>query len=106
MTVTTGSGSAVTATTIYSNRINATTAIGSTITTTPKNIYECYSENYIGVYCNLSSDACAMSQPCLNAATCFPNNTIPAGYICQCQTGFTGYNCQNNENACFEGACW
>jgi hypothetical protein len=47
-----------------------------------------------------------MSQPCLNAATCFPNNTLPYGYLCDCQTGYTGYDCQYDDRACMENTCW
>jgi hypothetical protein len=70
-------------------------------------MYYCLTDSYIGTYCNVSSDACAMSQPCFNAATCFPNNTLPYGYRCQCQPGYTGYNCEYDTNACMVmNTCW
>ncbi|CAF0794318.1 unnamed protein product [Adineta steineri] len=47
-----------------------------------------------------------MSQPCLNAATCFPDATVPLGYICGCQTGYTGSTCQNDERICKDDTCW
>lgn len=73
---------------------------------TPTNIYWCPSEDYIGTHCNTSADACAMSQPCQNAATCFPNNTLPYGYRCNCHEGYSGYNCENDERVCTENTCW
>ncbi|CAF1158716.1 unnamed protein product [Adineta steineri] len=47
-----------------------------------------------------------MSQPCLNAATCFPDATVPLGYRCGCQTGFTGSTCENDERICKDNTCW
>ena len=74
--------------------------------TTLRNLYNCPNGSYIGVYCNISSDACAMSEPCYNAALCFPNNTIPLGYYCQCPSDFAGYNCEYDERACKDSTCW
>jgi len=76
----------------------------STSTTTANPFY-CPGDT-IGSYCNITSNACAMSQPCLNAATCYPNNQLPLGYECQCQSGYTGENCQNDERICKENTCW
>ncbi|CAF4289609.1 unnamed protein product [Rotaria sp. Silwood2] len=75
-------------------------------TTTDKNTYSCQDNSYIGTYCNVSSDACAMSQPCENAATCIPNNTLSLGYYCQCQSDYEGYNCQYDNRVCMESTCW
>ncbi|CAF0966026.1 unnamed protein product [Adineta steineri] len=83
-----------------------TTITTALSTTTPQNTYACDDSSYIGAYCNISSDACAMSQPCQNAATCFPNNTLPLEYFCKCAPDYTGYNCEIDENACQAGTCW
>ena len=82
-----------------------TTASNITTTTSASAIYDCLS-GHIGIYCNISSDACAMSQPCQNAATCFPNNTLPLGYYCVCRTGYAGYNCEWDIRPCREDTCW
>ncbi|CAF4794037.1 unnamed protein product [Rotaria sp. Silwood1] len=81
----------------------------STITETSKQItkensYDC-PEDTIGSSCNISSDACSMLQPCLNAATCFPNNTLSLKYHCQCQSGYTGRDCENDQRICRENTC-
>ncbi|CAF1317461.1 unnamed protein product [Rotaria sp. Silwood1] len=99
-----------TSTTTTSARIlsSSTTTVSTTTvsTITDGNIYSCADNSYIGTYCNISSDACVMSQPCENAATCFPNNTLPLGYSCQCRSGFEGYNCEYDNRACMETTCW
>ncbi|CAF0946542.1 unnamed protein product [Rotaria sordida] len=90
-----------------SSTTTTTTTTTITTTTTPnENIYSCPNNSYIGSYCNISSDACTVSQPCENAATCFPNNSVPYGYYCHCQTGYEGYNCQYDNRACMETTCW
>jgi hypothetical protein len=47
-----------------------------------------------------------MSQPCLNSATCYLNNILPSGYQCECQSGYSGTNCQNDQRICKENTCW
>ncbi len=49
-----------------------------------------------------------MSQPCLNAATCYSNNILPWGYKCQCQcqTGYAKQNYQNDERICKDNTYW
>ncbi len=54
----------------------------------------------IGASCNLSSDPCAMSQPCLNLAKCYPNISLPLGYLCSCVAGFEGVHCEIDNRAC------
>jgi hypothetical protein len=89
-------------TSMSNSTTTTTTAIG---TTTAGSIYQC-SSDYIGTYCNMSSDACAMSDPCLNDATCYPNKTFPYDYYCACQLGYIGYNCEYDERSCQENTCW
>lgn len=76
-----------------------------TISTSTANPYECPGDS-IGTHCNITSDPCAMAQPCLNDATCFENRNISLGYECNCQDGFTGENCQNDHRICKEDTCW
>jgi len=54
----------------------------------------------LGTSCNMSSDPCSMSQPCLNLATCHINASLPLGYICSCVSGFSGVNCQIDQRSC------
>ena len=84
--------------------ITTTTAVTDS-STSATGMFNCQT-SYIGTHCNISSDACAMSQPCQNAATCFPNNTLPSGYYCACRTGYAGYDCQWDIRACREDTCW
>ncbi|XP_022241819.1 delta and Notch-like epidermal growth factor-related receptor [Limulus polyphemus] len=42
------------------------------------------------------------SQPCLNNATCWGNQTA---YSCGCQPGFTGKKCEININECLSNPC-
>ena len=111
-TIANGNSSSSTTTISNSNSTSATTfasfSNANTTTTagTARDIYNCLSEDYIGTYCNISSDACAMSKPCRNAATCLPNKTLPYGYRCNCKTGYSGDNCEYDERACKENTCW
>jgi len=89
---------------VSTSTLSTTTRNISTSTAT-ENPFYCPADT-IGSYCNITSDACAMSQPCLNAATCYPNNTLSLGYECQCQSGYTGQNCQNDERICKQNTCW
>ncbi|CAF1017747.1 unnamed protein product [Didymodactylos carnosus] len=76
-----------------------------TTTTNPYFVSNCNSSG-IGPNCNISTDACTMSHPCQNDASCFPNNTLPLYYTCNCIYGYTGYDCQNDERPCKENTCW
>ena len=53
-----------------------------------------------------------MADPCLNAAICRPNETLPLGYVCDCRTGFFGESCETDARVCraastclFGGSC-
>ncbi|CAF4129567.1 unnamed protein product, partial [Adineta steineri] len=95
-----------TTTTTTTTSSSSTTSSTSVTTTTPvPPAFYCPGTN-IGAYCNVTSDACSMSQPCLNAATCFSDLTVPVGYRCGCQTGYTGSTCQNDERICKDDTCW
>ncbi|CAF1414561.1 unnamed protein product [Didymodactylos carnosus] len=83
-----------------------TTVLSTISTTTTQNFQGTCDGDFIGPYCNVSSDACAMSQPCQNAATCYPNNTLPLRYVCTCVNGYVGYDCQYDIRACKENTCW
>ncbi|CAF1140868.1 unnamed protein product [Adineta steineri] len=54
----------------------------------------------LGTSCNISSDPCAMTQPCLNSATCHTNASALLGYICACVTGYSGTNCEYDVPSC------
>ena len=46
------------------------------------------------------ADPCTMTQPCLNLAQCYPNATLPLGYLCSCVFGFEGVHCEIDNRAC------
>ncbi|XP_036418993.1 protein crumbs homolog 2a [Colossoma macropomum] len=70
-----------------------------------------------GLNCEVDVDDCADS-PCENGGECFeksdPTNwdtewtfsyATAAGYVCQCQPGYTGENCSVNINECVSEPC-
>jgi hypothetical protein len=59
-----------------------------------------------GVYCNISSEVCDITNPCYNQAICYSNKTLSLGYYCQCVSGFSGYNCEYDNRVCTENTCW
>ncbi|CAF2539151.1 unnamed protein product [Rotaria sp. Silwood2] len=61
------------------------------------------SNGAIGMSCNITSDKCAMTQPCMNLATCYPNVSLPLGYVCSCVLGYSGVNCDVDERVCRGG---
>ncbi|CAF3807786.1 unnamed protein product [Rotaria magnacalcarata] len=95
-----------TTTTTTTTTTRATNTASTTTTTGYKNLFSCPNDSYIGTYCNISSDVCTVAQPCENGGTCFPNDTLLDGHYCECLTGYKGYNCENNEQACTESKCW
>ena len=56
---------------------------------------------YQGPLCADREDAC-LSQPCQQGGTCLtaPLSSSQPGYQCQCPSGFTGDNCQQEDLAC------
>ena len=68
-------------------------------------VYRC-PDGSLGMNCNIASDPCTMSKPCLNDATCFPNELLSLGYRCQCQERFSGDLCEIDERPCQEKTCW
>ncbi|CAF2035575.1 unnamed protein product [Rotaria magnacalcarata] len=105
-TTTTTTVIADTTTTTTTTTTRATNTASTTTTTGYKNLFSCQNDSYIGTYCNISSDVCTVAQPCENGGTCFPNDTLLDGHYCECLTGYKGYNCENNEQACTESKCW
>jgi hypothetical protein len=59
-----------------------------------------------GINCNSSESVCAMSQPCLNSGICIENSTNQQGYTCECQWGFNGSNCQDDQRPCKSYTCF
>ncbi|CAF0764349.1 unnamed protein product [Adineta ricciae] len=86
----------ITTTTTQSNNITTTTV---TSTGSAFIISKCANQT-LGPSCNVSSSICNMAQPCLNLATCFPNTSMPLGYVCTCQVGYTGANCEIDNTSC------
>jgi hypothetical protein len=68
-------------------------------------INNCASGSF-GINCSSSENICEMSKPCLNSGTCIENDTIQQGYSCQCQWGFNGSNCQDDQRPCKPYTCF
>ena len=49
---------------------------------------------------------CDMLQPCQNDGTCNNTNITTNGYICFCQSGFQGTQCQDDYRPCQPNTCW
>lgn len=57
----------------------------------------------IGPYCNISTDLCLMTQPCLNNGTCL---TVNSSFICSClPSKFSGINCEIDIRPCKSYTC-
>ena len=55
---------------------------------------------------DMTKTPCDMLQPCQNDGTCNNANTTRNSYICLCQTGFHGAQCQNDGRPCKPDTCW
>ncbi|UJR25992.1 hypothetical protein I4U23_007339 [Adineta vaga] len=66
----------------------------------------CTEANQIGSFCNISSVPCDLAKPCQNQGICTNNLSISHGYICACQSGFNGTNCELNIGLCQMTTCW
>ncbi|UJR32304.1 hypothetical protein I4U23_019768 [Adineta vaga] len=88
----------------------ATTAEPTEQTTTVMKLilpsYQCPDENYMGIYCNVTNDICAIYEPCENYGICISNKSLPLEYSCQCLSDeYSGYNCENDNRLCKNGTC-
>jgi len=88
-------------TTIIDSNIDVSTSTTSQSTS----LYTCADGSY-GVNCNISSNICDITNPCLNGGTCYLNNTLSLGYFCQCKFGFSGYDCEDDNRICKDDTCW
>ena len=66
----------------------------------------CPDQNTIGTKCNISSNPCNILNPCENNGTCLNTTTNDLGYICTCQSGFAGEQCQYDHRPCKPTTCW
>lgn len=55
---------------------------------------------------NMTKTPCDMLQPCQNDGTCNNANITRNGYLCLCQPGFHGDQCQNDDRPCKPDTCW
>ncbi|CAF3775770.1 unnamed protein product [Adineta steineri] len=97
-TVPTNSTTATTTTTTYMTTISSLSLVSyanGSIFVAPT----CPTQS-LGTSCNISSDPCAMTQPCLNSATCHTNASALLGYVCACVTGYSGTNCEYDVPSC------
>ena len=68
--------------------------------------YECFDDDYIGIFCNVTSDACQMSRPCLNSGKCQLNHSVPLTFACECLVGYSGDYCETDDRLCKNDTCW
>ncbi|UJR29646.1 hypothetical protein I4U23_017194 [Adineta vaga] len=61
------------------------------------------SNGNIGLICNVTTDLCQMTNPCLNSGSC--TNLSPSSYICMCIQGFIGSNCEIDIRPCQPWTC-
>jgi len=58
---------------------------------------------YGGAHCQTDLMPCERQMPCRNGATC--TNDGSGGYICICQPGWEGMNCDRERNECASNPC-
>ncbi|XP_033116445.1 protein crumbs-like isoform X2 [Anneissia japonica] len=63
---------------------------------------DCASTGYEGHTCSQPIDECNPVSPCKNGGTCLDINS---GYTCVCVIGFTGINCEEEEDECKSDPC-
>ncbi len=59
-----------------------------------------------GTDCDVSSAACDITNPCLNGGVCYSDSSLSAGYFCQCPSGYSGYDCEDDDRVCTGNTCW
>ncbi len=71
-------------------------------------MFECPNKDSIGPDCNIRFDPCEMEPKprCKNNGTCYSNNTFPQNYYCNCSSGYSGYDCENDDRTCKTNTCW
>uniref|UniRef100_A0A8C5HD89 Cubilin n=1 Tax=Gouania willdenowi TaxID=441366 RepID=A0A8C5HD89_GOUWI len=81
----------------------------ATCTSTPGSSYPVCTcpEGYIGngygpTGCTQSSDICQTNNPCVNGQC---GSTLAPGYVCNCNPGWQGVNCDQNINECASSPC-
>jgi hypothetical protein len=69
-------------------------------------MYECKNKSVIGPDCSTPFNPCVITpSPCENGGTCHPNNTFPLKYYCECPYGFSGYDCDKDDQTCKTKLC-
>ena len=97
-----------TQTTVYPVEVTTQTTVHPVELTTMKKVlppYVCENGN-LGPSCDIPSDSCVMAKPCQNQGICYPNDTFPSRYYCQCSPGYSGDNCENENGICKHNTCW
>ena len=59
----------------------------------------------IGPSCNISFTPCDIQARCRNLGICNNTKIIPRGYICECQLGFNGTDCEFDVRPCKDTTC-
>ncbi|XP_061637639.1 delta-like protein C [Phyllopteryx taeniolatus] len=60
-------------------------------------------EGWGGLYCDQDLNYCTNHKPCQNGASC--TNTGQGSYTCACRPGFSGNNCERENNLCDSAPC-
>ncbi len=95
-------------TTVYPIELTTKTTVYPIEPTTEEAVsqaFECKNGNY-GTSCNISSDPCVIHKPCQNQGICYPNDTFPSPYYCQCPPKYSGTDCEHEIGNCKRNTCW
>ena len=65
-----------------------------------------YYLDYVTNNSNTSFTPCSLLLPCENQGTCINNITAMYGFVCNCQSDFSGINCQHDNRICRPNTCW